>query len=94
MGEMPVCLRMCDAALRKSRLGRWPLAPSETAGPSVIDMLHPTIEAKRTKEETNVREGVMRVVEIEGSPDGTSGERKFVSDEICEWDRDGQRKEP
>lgn len=28
MGVMPECLRMCEAALIKSRLGRWPLTPS------------------------------------------------------------------
>lgn len=28
IGGMPECLRMCETELTKSRLGRWPLAPS------------------------------------------------------------------
>ena len=77
--------RMRDAELRKSRLGRLPLAPS--AGVSVCQGRRQGVVRERqgrTVEHSDVAERVVRVVEVESGPNGARRQRELLGSQICE----------
>lgn len=65
---MPLSRRMREAALRKSRLGRWPFAPSALVTVS-YDASRKREGKRRTVVELNVAERMVRIVKSDRSPD-------------------------